>query len=136
MPIRFARVVVLRGLLLAGVCCLMGALIGGATSQPVQARSKAKSRGAELFATKGCAHCHGEGGVGGGRGPDLQLVRKRRDAESIAQQIHDGGMGMPPYGDQLTPREIKDLVAYLRARRTVVQVTQKPGEASPAATNE
>ena len=100
----------------------LGLVCGAPT---VSAASKPADRGAELFRTHGCAHCHGENGVGGGRGPDLQLVRKRLSGTAIAQQIHDGGKGMPAYGDQLTDPEVDDLVAFLKARRPFI-VVPKP----------
>ena len=96
----------------------------------VEAGSTPKDRGAELFATRGCEFCHGKAGVGGGRGPDLQLVRKRRTADEMAKQIHDGGKGMPPFAELLTAPEIDDLVAYLRAKRKFVKV---PPPAAPEA---
>lgn len=79
------------------------------------ASSDAKKQGQELFATKGCAHCHGPNGVGGGKGPDLQLVRTRRSRESTIMQIHDGGQQMPSFGDELSAQEIEELLAFLRA---------------------
>jgi mono/diheme cytochrome c family protein len=97
--------------------------IGAGMARPaVAAGPSAKVRGAELFATRGCAHCHGQAGVGGGNGPDLQLVRKRLKPAQMANQIHDGGKGMPAYGDQLSGAEIDDLVAYLKAKRKIVVV--------------
>ena len=96
----------------------------------VSAGSKPTDRGAEIFATHGCAHCHGDKGVGGGRGPDLQLVRKRLSATAIAQQIHDGGKGMPAYADQLTDIEVDDLVAFLKAKRPLI-IVPKPAQATP-----
>jgi ubiquinol-cytochrome c reductase cytochrome b subunit len=94
----------------------------------VAAASDAEKRGRELFATKGCAHCHGPDGIGGRKGPDLQLVRNRRSRESMLTQIHDGGKEMPPFGDELTSEQIDDLVAFLRAKRKVVVVAPKPAE--------
>lgn len=92
----------------------------------VLAASDAEKRGRELFATKGCAHCHGPDGIGGRKGPDLQLVRKRRTRESMLMQIHDGGKEMPPFGDELSTQDIDDLVAFLRAKRKFVVVAPKP----------
>lgn len=112
------------------------AVVAAATIQPgtsVSAGSKAKVRGAELFATHGCAHCHGPAGVGGAEGPDLQLVRKRMKKAQIAQQIHDGGKAMPAYADMLSSAEIDDLVSYLRAKRKVIVVAPKPAAVTPAA---
>lgn len=100
-----------------------------ATPAAAWTSAKAKARGAELFATRGCAHCHGKNGVGGGRGPDLQQVRKRLKAEQIARQIRDGGKSMPAFGDDLAPEEIKDLVAFLRAKRKAI-VVERPETAA------
>jgi mono/diheme cytochrome c family protein len=83
----------------------------------VVAGSSAKARGAEIFANNSCAHCHGAAGIGGDIGPDLSNVGKRMNKAAIARQIHDGGQGMPPFGDQLTAMQIDDLVAYLRSKR-------------------
>ena len=86
----------------------------------VSAGSKAEQRGQELFATKGCPRCHGPNGVGGKKGPDLQLVRKRRSRESMVEQIREGGKEMPAFGTALTDSEIDDLVSFLRAKRKVI----------------
>jgi mono/diheme cytochrome c family protein len=115
-------------------CAAVGcAVIGLAITQPlptVSAGSSAKQRGAELFATHGCAHCHGPAGVGGAKGPDLQLVRKRLTSQKITLQIHNGGLEMPAFETSLTDPQIQDLVAYLRAKRKFVKVPAKPPTAS------
>lgn len=117
------------------VCAVVGcAVTASSLFRPlpsVSAGSSAKQRGAELFAEHGCAHCHGPAGVGGGKGPDLQLVRKRMNKVQIADQIHDGGMAMPAFGSSLTDPQIKDLVAYLRAKRKFVAVPVTPKPAPP-----
>jgi mono/diheme cytochrome c family protein len=121
------------------ICAVVGcAIVGLSILQPlpsVAADSNAKQRGAELFAQHGCAHCHGPAGVGGGRGPDLQLVRKRMNKEQIARQIHDGGMSMPSFANSLTDSEIEDLVAYLRAKRKFIRVPEAPRPAPPPPTS-
>lgn len=109
-------------------------MVALATTQPpstVVAGSKAKVRGAEVFATHGCVHCHGTDGVGGTKGPDLQLVRKRMNKAQILHQIQNGGKSMPSYADTLTSAQINDLVAYLRAKRKVIVVAAKPPAAPP-----
>ena len=88
---------------------------------PVAAGDNAKSRGAEIFATAGCVHCHGVAGLSGGKGPSLAEVRKRRTPEAMYQQIHEGGKSMPAFGDQLTEDQIKDLIQYLRSKRKAPQ---------------
>ncbi len=44
----------------------------------------------------------------------------------MMKQIHDGGKGMPPFGEQLTAPEIDDLIAFLRAKRKFVKVPPPP----------
>ncbi len=117
----------------AAGCVLLGLSIVEPLST-VSAGSSAKQRGAALFADHGCAHCHGPAGVGGAKGPDLQLVRKRMNKEQITQQIHDGGLSMPAFGSSLTDPQIQDLVAYLRAKRKVIIVPPQPHPATPAPT--
>jgi len=118
--------------LCAAACCAILSLTLTQALPTVSAGSSAKQRGAELFATHGCAHCHGPAGVGGGKGPDLQLVRKRLTKDQITLQIHNGGLEMPAFKDTLTDPQIQDLVAYLRARRKFVKVAAAPPAAPPA----
>ena len=108
------------------MCAASALSIAAAGQAATPPAADAKDRGSELFATKGCAFCHGKAGVGGGRGPDLQLVRKRKTVEEMAKQIHDGGKGMPPFGEQLTAPEINDLITFLRAKRKFIKVTPPP----------
>jgi mono/diheme cytochrome c family protein len=84
---------------------------------PTSASSDSARRGAELFASTGCVHCHGSTRLGTERGPNLTQVRRRLKPAAIAAQIHGGGKAMPPFGDQLTQQQIADLVDFLRARQ-------------------
>ena len=77
----------------------------------------ARKRGAEDFAQHGCAHCHGENGIGGGKGPDLRDVGDKLSKSQIRFQIEHGGMSMPAYGSILGTKQVNDLVDYLRAHR-------------------
>ena len=97
-----------------------GLLASLAPTQPVAATSRPNVRGQEIFNNHSCAKCHGVNGVNGDRAPDLQTVRNRMDAATIAKQIREGGKGMPPFGDQLSDKEVNDLVAYLRTKRKVI----------------
>ena len=73
--------------------------------------------GAILFRDKGCAQCHGEGGVGTPKAPSLVDIGKDKTwpAEKITKQILNGGQKMPPFSESLTDPEIAQIVAYLRA---------------------
>jgi mono/diheme cytochrome c family protein len=103
---------------------------------PACALDSAKTRadeqaGAFLFQDKGCAHCHGPGGSGGKKGPDLANLRKDKvwTPAKITNQILNGGQKMPAFSDSLTDPEIAQIVAYLRARR---RPAPPPAAAPPA----
>jgi mono/diheme cytochrome c family protein len=82
-------------------------------------RKADEQAGAVLFQNKGCAHCHGAGGSGGKKGPDLTNLRKNKlwPPAKITTQILNGGQKMPPFGDSLSDPEIAQVVAYLRAKQ-------------------
>ena len=85
--------------------------------------SKAEEQaGAVLFRDKGCAYCHGVGGIGGKKAPSLVDIRKDANwpPAKITNQILNGGQKMPPFGDSLTDSQIAQLVAYLRAKKRPV----------------
>lgn len=90
-----------------------------ARAQSSEADEKA---GAVLFRDKGCAFCHGVGGVGTDKGPSLAGIRDNKEwpAEKMTHQIMNGGQKMPPFGEALTDQEIAQLVAYLRAKHRPV----------------
>jgi mono/diheme cytochrome c family protein len=99
-------------------------LLAAIASTPAHAllssREKAAEQaGAVLFRDKGCAYCHGAGGSGGKKGPDLSGLRadKLWPPDKITHQILNGGQKMPPFADSLTDAEIAQLVAYLRAKQ-------------------
>lgn len=103
---------------------------------PAYASAKTKAAeqaGAQLFRDKGCAHCHGEGGTGGKKGPSLTGLRKDKKwpPEKITGQIFNGGLKMPPFSDALTDEQIAELVAYLRAKHRPV-LPPLPAGATPA----
>jgi mono/diheme cytochrome c family protein len=94
------------------------------TSLSVRAGAASKTKadeeaGAVLFRDKGCAYCHGAGGSGGKKGPDLSGLRadKLWPPAKITNQILNGGQKMPPFADSVTDAEIAQLVAYLRAKQ-------------------
>jgi mono/diheme cytochrome c family protein len=106
-------------------------LLGTATT--VQAFSKqTRAAGAATFHDKGCEHCHGVGGIGTDRGPDLSTIGKRWHKDRIERQIREGGGGMPPFGGALQPDEVKDLVDYLSAKRKAPKTPAPPAPAKPA----
>jgi len=98
--------------------CSIAILIVANRLEVYASSASARDRGANIFHTKGCEHCHSITGVGGDRAPDLGNVGQRRDARQIKTQILKGGHGMPPFEDVLTKSDVKDLVAFLTSCRT------------------
>jgi mono/diheme cytochrome c family protein len=93
---------------------LLCTLILPATAAQASSRSQ-REHGSELFKANGCAHCHTIDKVGGNKGPDLSNVGRTAKPAAIRKQIVDGGKGMPPFGEILQPKELNDLIAYLRS---------------------
>jgi cytochrome c oxidase cbb3-type subunit 3 len=77
----------------------------------------AMSEGQRLYAQMNCAGCHGHGG-GGGIAPALMDARFRygaglQDIERVI--LHGTPRGMPSFKDKLSPQQVWQLVAYVRA---------------------
>jgi putative heme-binding domain-containing protein len=90
---------------------------------PVSGDAKAAKAGEFEFRIN-CAFCHGLGGHGGGRGPDLTRAHKRHgDSDGdLFQNISQGipGTVMPANGTNgqgvgMTDEEIWQIIAYLRS---------------------
>jgi mono/diheme cytochrome c family protein len=87
-----------------------------------------RAHGAVLFHERGCEHCHGVDAIGTDRGPDLSGVGRWLHKPDIALQIRNGGKTMPAFGDALNDDEVKQLVAFLAAKK-------KKGVPRPVLTN-
>jgi mono/diheme cytochrome c family protein len=89
-----------------------------ASSLPLLAFSKVqRTRGAALFASSGCQHCHTIGSIGGHRGPNLSNIGRTAKRAAIRNQIVNGSNVMPAFGDVLKSDEIEDLIVYLHSCR-------------------
>jgi mono/diheme cytochrome c family protein len=73
--------------------------------------------GATLFHEKGCEHCHGVGGIGTDKGPDLRGVGRKLHKDQIEHQIQQGGENMPPFADAFDPTELKTITDYLAKQK-------------------
>jgi len=79
----------------------------------LRGRSPLELRGALVFQDKQCRNCHSLGGVGGQRGPALDVVATRLTGDQLIRQVIQGGGNMPAYGKNLSPPEVTALVAFL-----------------------
>jgi mono/diheme cytochrome c family protein len=88
--------------------------------RPFTGDSAVAQAGRVLFLQNNCYGCHG-GLAGGGMGPSLRdTVWKFGGSDSaIYRSIHDGRpMGMPTWGNTLSPSDMKTLVVYIRSLRS------------------
>lgn len=94
-------------------------------------KKAAEQAGAALYRDKGCGFCHGANLEGTRKAPSLAEIRKQRPwtDEKITQQILDGGAKMPPFDMSLSEEEVRQLIAFLRAKDRPVL----PRAAQPAA---
>jgi cytochrome c553 len=83
-----------------------------AKSSPVPAGADAAA-GARVFQQAGCGSCHtlSDAHASGQVGPNLDEVRP--GFETVREKVADGGGGMPSFGGQLTPQQIRDVAAYV-----------------------
>jgi cytochrome c553 len=80
---------------------------GGAEGDP--------AAGEEVFASAGCGTCHTlqEAGSTATVGPNLD--ESSLDTDAAAQQVAEGGGGMPPFEGQLSDEQIQDVAAFVVA---------------------
>jgi mono/diheme cytochrome c family protein len=69
--------------------------------------------GKSVYASAGCGGCHvlSDAGSTGSIGPSLDGTTL--DEAAIAEQVRNGGGGMPAFGDRLSDQEIADVAAYV-----------------------
>jgi mono/diheme cytochrome c family protein len=69
--------------------------------------------GADVFASAGCGNCHtlAAAGSAGSMGPNLDDLAPSR--ETVAEQVRNGGGGMPAFADQLSDAEIDAVAQFV-----------------------
>jgi ubiquinol-cytochrome c reductase cytochrome b subunit len=82
-------------------------------SQYLVRRTALERRGALVLQAKQCHNCHSLDGVGGKRGPALDIVAVRLTQSQLIRQVIQGGGNMPAYGKNLSPAETTAIVAFL-----------------------
>ena len=83
---------------------------GGANSEAARV-----AEGKTIYANR-CSHCHGIGMVNAGNIiPDLREF-SGDEARFVDTVTHGKNNRMPPWGDLLSPAEIKQLWAYIRTK--------------------
>jgi mono/diheme cytochrome c family protein len=117
------------GLVLVGVAAGCGG--SSSTSEGTNPSDPHVAMGAHLFVQFACSACHGEQGQGG-VSSDVPALTEVGKTLTLAQltKIIDGGLGestnpqkpyMPVWGPVISPSQVSDLVAYLKAGLPKVQ---------------
>ena len=75
--------------------------------------SETTAEGARLFNEAGCADCHALTAAGARArvGPDLDAVAP--SYVQVAQQVRDGGGGMPAFSDKLSETDISEIASFV-----------------------
>ncbi len=87
-------------------------------------RTPLQRQGALVFQQMQCRNCHALGGVGGQRGPDLDMVATRLSESELIRQVLQGGGNMPAYGSALSPPQVTALVSFLET----LNGTERPAQ--------
>lgn len=92
-----------------------GATTEAATTEATETEGGENADGAAVFASAGCGGCHtfGPANSNGTVGPKLDGIDLSKD--EIAQQVRNGGGGMPPFGDSLSDDEIDAVADYVES---------------------
>ncbi|MHB1855843.1 MAG: cytochrome b N-terminal domain-containing protein [Acidobacteriaceae bacterium] len=79
----------------------------------LKGRTPLQRQGALVFQQMQCRNCHALDGLGGQRGPDLDMVATRLSESELIRQVLQGGGNMPAYGSALSPPQVTALVSFL-----------------------
>jgi len=85
----------------------------GNVEVPQQFTNGDPGAGKQVFASAGCGGCHTlrAAGSNGNVGPNLD--QSNPDLELIVQRVRKGGGGMPPFEDNLSAEQIRDVAAFV-----------------------
>jgi mono/diheme cytochrome c family protein len=84
-----------------------------ATTEAAGAAEGDPAAGKKVFAEAGCGGCHtlADAGTNGQVGPNLDDAKP--EAALVTERVTNGMGAMPPFKDQLTEQQIKDVAAYV-----------------------
>jgi cytochrome c553 len=101
-----------RAVLLAGALAFALTSCGGG-GKPSSGANLADSPGGKIFASAGCAGCHTLSAVNakGTIGPNLDQLKP--DAQRVAHQVRQGGVGMPSFSGKLSSVEIQQVAQFV-----------------------
>jgi cytochrome c553 len=87
----------------------------GTTTEPGGAPAGDAAAGEAVFASAGCGGCHTleAAGASGAVGPNLD--DSQPEAALVVERVTNGSGAMPPFGDQLSEKQIEDVAAYVVA---------------------
>jgi mono/diheme cytochrome c family protein len=110
---RFALGLAALALVAAGCGGGDGAEEGAPPQATMTAPPGGDQAGASVFASAGCGSCHTleEAGTTGTIGPALDGANLSVDA--AAQQVRNGGGGMPAFSDQLSDEQIQQVAEFV-----------------------
>jgi len=86
-------------------------LLSASSCQKKSADSSAQLAAGKIIFHNNCVRCHGEDGK---QIPDWRSEVTKMTDQQIKNQILNGGGGMPPFKDQLTPQQIDEVTAYTK----------------------
>lgn len=113
LSVRIALLLLVALLLALGVAACGGDNDDGGEAAATTQGGAATADGAEVFAAAGCGGCHtlAAAGSSGTSGPNLDELQPGK--EQVAEQVRNGGGGMPAFGDQLSDAEIEAVAEYV-----------------------
>jgi cytochrome c5 len=82
---------------------------------PTETGAAGSDRVGKVIFTTNCASCHtlADAGTTGTVGPNLDDLKPAQDV--VAEQVTNGGGGMPAFGGTLTEEEINEVAVYVSA---------------------
>lgn len=87
---------------------------GGEGKENVEEESAGGDAAAgKMVFSENCSVCHGPTGAGGNGGPSLKTSPIAKSLNGTAEQVTEGGGGMPAFAEVLSTSEIEDVAAYV-----------------------